>query len=102
MRRGTTPIITLEVDFDFTDWELYVTFKNGMKTITIENDGLTLETKSGKSTIRILLSQQQTLSFYANTVCKVQIRAYKDGIAVATDEGELNVEQILLDGVIGE
>lgn len=102
MRRGTTPIISLEVDFDFTDWELFVTFKNGLKTITIENDGLTLEVDKGISTIDVLLSQIQTLSFNANTKCEVQIRAYKDGSAVATEIETVDVERILMDGVIGD
>ena len=101
MRRGTTPIISLEVDFDFTDWELYVTFKNGLKSITFENDGLTIEVNDGTSTIDVLFSQLQTLSLNSNTECEVQIRAYKDGSAVATDIGTLDVERILLDGVIG-
>ena len=101
MRRGTTPIISLEVDFDFTDWELFVTFKNGLKTITIENDGLTLEVNEGTSTVDVLLSQLQTLSFNSNTKCEVQIRAYKDGSAVATSIEMLDVERILMDGVIG-
>ena len=101
MRRGTTPIISLEVDFDFTGWELFVTFKNGTKTITIENDGLTLEVEKGTSTINVLLTQLQTLSFNANTKCKVQIRAYKSGSAVATSIETLDVKRILMDGVNG-
>ena len=102
MRRGTTPIISLEVDFDFTGWELFVTFKNGMKTITIENDGLTLEAEKGTSTINVLLTQLQTLSFNSSTKCEVQIRAYKGGSAVATSIETLDVKRILMDGVIGE
>lgn len=102
MRRGTTPIISLEVDFDFTDWDLFVTFKNGLKTITVENDGLTLEVENGISTVNILLTQLQTLSFNAGTECEVQIRAYKDGISIATEIGVLEIERILMDGVIGE
>ena len=101
MRRGTTPIISLEVDFDFTGWELFVTFKNGMKTITIENDGLTLEVEKGTSAINVLLTQLQTLSFNSNTKCEVQIRAYKGGSAVATSIETLDVKRILMDGVIG-
>lgn len=102
MRRGTTPIVSLEVDFDFTDWELFVTFKNGLNMITVENDGLTLEVKKGTSTVNVLLSQLQTLSFNANTKCEVQIRACKGGSAVATDIETIDINKILMDGVIGE
>lgn len=101
MIRGTTPIISLEVDFDFTGWELFVTFKNGLKTITIENDGLTLDVDGGTSTIDVMLSQLQTLSFNANTKCEVQVRAYKGGSAVATGIETLDIKRILMDGVIG-
>jgi hypothetical protein len=72
-----------------------------MKTITIENDGLTVEVEKGTSTINVLLTQLQTLSFNSNTKCEVQIRAYKGGSAVATSIETLDVKRILMDGVIG-
>lgn len=102
MRRGTTPTITLESDFDFTGWYLYVTIVNGVKSITFENDSLTMKRDNGKSLISFTLTQEQTLSFKSGTMCEVEIRAYKDGAAVATDIESVSVDRILKDGVIGE
>lgn len=102
MRRGTTPIIVLESDFDFTDWHLYVTIVNGVKSFTFENDSLTIKRDNEKSLISFTLTQEQTLSFKSGTMCEVEIRAYKDGAAVATDIESVSVDRILKDGVIGE
>ena len=100
MRRGTTPTITLEVDFDLTDWHLYVTIVNGAKSITFENEDLSIDVKDGKTEISLILSQEQTLDYKAGTKCEIQIRAFKDGSAVASDIEAVIVERILKDGVI--
>lgn len=102
MRRGTTPTIVIESDFDFTDWHLYVTIVNGVNSITFENDSLTVKRENGKSLISFTLTQEQTLSFKSGTMCEVEIRAYKDGAAIATDIKSVSVDRILKDGVIGE
>ena len=102
MRRGTTPTITLESEFDFTGWYLYVTIVNGVKSFTFENDSLTMKRENGKSLISFTLTQEQTLSFKSGTMCEVEIRACKDGAAVATDIKSVSVDRILKDGAIGE
>lgn len=101
MKRGTTPIIELEVNRDLHDWHLYVTIVNGAKSITFENDDLTLTYENNVTKVLLMLTQEQTLSFKANTKCEVEIRAFKDNIAIATDIETIDVERILKDGVIG-
>lgn len=102
MRRGTTPTITLESEFDFTGWYLYVTIVNGVKSITFENDVLAIKRENEKSKVSFTLTQEQTLAFKSGTMCEVEIRAYKDGAAVATDIKSVSVDRILKDGVISD
>ena len=101
MRRGTTPAITLTVDYDVTAWTVYVTLKNGGNVLTLENDALTMEYANSKTTIAFSLTQEQTLAFSVGT-CEVQVRAIHDGTAIATNIQKLDVARILKDGVIDE
>lgn len=100
MRRGTTPIITLEVDYNLIGWDVYVTIVNGPREITFTNPDVSMEYNEGKTYISMTLTQLQTLEFKANTKCEIQIRAYKNGEAVASDIETVIVERILKDGVI--
>lgn len=101
MRRGTTPAIPLTVNADITDWTVYVTLKNGRNILTLENDRLVMDYADGKTTIRFGLSQAETLAFRVGT-CEVQVRAVKDGTAIATNIGTLTVGRILKGGEIDE
>lgn len=101
MRRGTTPAIVLTVDMDLTAYTVYVTLKSHSKSLTVTNDGLTMEYANSKTTIAFSLTQQQTLDFSVGT-CEVQVRAIHDGTAIATDVQTLDVGRILKEGVIDE
>ena len=97
MRRGTTPTFTFEVDLDLTGWDVYLTFEQRKYefthkdvVITPSNEGCIVETS---------LTQEETLAFKPGAA-KVEIRACKDNKAVATDEFEFEVYDILLDGEI--
>ena len=101
MRRGTTPAITLTVDYDITNWTVYVTLRNNKAQITLENDRLQMEYADSKTTIAFALTQQETLSFGTGT-CEVQVRAINDGTAIATHIQHIDIRRILLEGVIDE
>lgn len=101
MRRGTTPTITLTVDADISDWTRYVTLKKGNKILTLENDRQEASYANGKTTILVTLTQQETLDFMTGYV-DVQVRAIKDGTAIATDIKKLDIGAILKEGVISE
>ena len=101
MRRGTTPAITLTVDYDITEWTVYVTLRNGGNVLTLTNDALTMSYANQKTTIALALTQEQTLAFSVGT-CEVQVRAIHDGTAIATNIEKLDVKRILKDGVIDE
>ena len=103
MRRGTTPTLTLYVDADITAWEVYATINNGGNQLTFEDDRMTKTLEVGEESvvtkIEITLTQAETLGFTVGNA-EVQIRAYNDGAAVATDIRTFEVARILLDGVI--
>lgn len=108
MRRGTTPTITLTVDKDVSDgWALYATFRSGMHNVTLKNDRMTVElepateTEGDKTLITVTLTQEETLSLGVGNA-EVQVRAIKDGTAIATDIKTIDVGRIIKDGVIDE
>lgn len=99
--RGTTPIVPLTVDADISDWTIYVTFESGSNEITLENDRITCTYEDSKTKILCPLTQEETLKL--NGVCEIQVRAIKDGTAVATEPPvTVDVGRILLEGVINE
>lgn len=106
MRRGTTPTYTLTVDADLTGWTCYVTLKGMGKLLNLEGDRLTIEAAPSEggqasTTIGFDLTQKETLAFKVGK-CEVQVRAIRDGAAIATDIGVLQVDRILREGEIHE
>ena len=84
---------------DLREWSVYITLKNGVKQLTFENDEVSIDYADGISTLRFVLTQEQTLSFKTGE-CEVQLRAAKDGSAVASDIGTVEVERIIMGGII--
>ena len=106
MRRGTTPTITVMVDGDISQMDIYLTFKCGKREITKTGEDLTVTAVTGQSstTTQIVcqLSQEDTLAMQAGQKCEVQIRAcVGESTAIATTIGSMPVDRILKDGVIG-
>lgn len=101
MRQGTTPAVPLTVDMDLIGWTVYVTFTNSGKELTITNDRLEMTLENGKTLVMVPLTQEETLAFNVG-VCEVQIRAIHDGTAIATETEFIDIEKVLLKGVIHE
>ena len=103
MIRGTTPPYSLAVDFDLIGWTCFVTLKGLGSKLDLEGDRLTVTAgeQEGTSDVSFRLTQKETLAFKAGR-CDVQLRAIKNGIAIATDIAELRVGPILMDGEIHE
>lgn len=100
MRRGTTPVLTINVNgIDVSEFSsIYITFEQGAKEITKEIDDVTLDTENNR--IIVSLSQSETLSFKDGEL-KVQLRAITNqGKAVASTIKKLDVGHILKEGVI--
>ena len=103
MYRGTTPTITynLTTSLDLTKiTALWVTLKNNEDKITFTLDDSEVTFNTTEGTIKLELTQQQTLDFKTGVI-KTQIRfLMEDGMAYATPIKMLNVNEILKDGVI--
>ncbi len=100
MKRGTTPTLTLTVDADIVGWTVYASFETNGKLFTFENDRLQMTSEDDVTTILLTLTQEETLAMHGSA--EVQIRAIKDGTAIATDIQRVDVGRILKDGVINE
>ena len=100
MKRGTTPTLTLTVDADIVGWTVYASFRTNGKVYTFENDRLQMTSEDDVTTILLTLTQEETLEMHGSA--EVQIRAIKNGTAIATDIQRVDVGRILKDGVIDE
>lgn len=100
MIRGTTPIIKLKAKFDLRGWNLYITLKQGLVSYTFENDDIEVDFENGYSFLSFMLTQEQTLSFNDKNDVEIQLRAAKDDSAVASKVAFVNVDRILMGGVI--
>lgn len=98
MRRGTTPTLTLHVGMDMTGWTVYVTMKGVGGSLELTNDRLDVQ-GGDDPTIRFELTQAETLRLKPGK-CSVQVRAVKDGYAVATDIKQFEVGKVLKEGII--
>ena len=98
MRRGTTPTFTFEVDLDLTGWDTYITFEQRKQEITRKDAAIT-PANNGGCLAEVELTQAETLSFKVGPA-KAQLRAYKDGEAVASTVFDFEVREILLEGEI--
>lgn len=105
--RGTTPPFKLVFNsIDLTGWSVYITFEQKRKQtpepfeFTIMPDELeVISTGDNSCNVIFSLTQEQTLDFGEGSV-EIQMRAYKDGAAIAGKKKSFSVKDILLDGVI--
>lgn len=98
MRRGTTPTVKIRIRGMPVEElrNIYITFQQGTKEITKENQDITLE----EEYLLVTLSQQETLDLARGSIL-VQVRAITStGLAVASPIKSLKMEDILLDRVI--
>lgn len=98
MYRGTTPVLNCKVEgLDLSQVTvLWLTLKQGCTEITRTLDDVEIE----GDTIRVELSQCETLKLIPNTNLFIQLRARIGEVAVASNKVRLDVAQILKDGVI--
>ena len=101
MRRGTTPTITIKVRGEtFDDSTIFVTFRQGNILITKTGDNVVKSVTTEGCMLYIYLSQEETLSL-RNGVMQLQIRWINSSdIAQASPIKTIQVDPILLEGVI--
>lgn len=99
MTRGTTPGVSFKLDFD-TDllFEAYITISQHGNVVA--EHALNACTRTGNK-IATTFTQVETLALEPQTIAEVQLR-YKliDGTAAATRIYEVDVNDILKEGVI--
>lgn len=98
MIRGTTPTLTFNLGVKISDLsDIYITFSQNGKTVLERKDGQ----PEGKHSVKIELTQEETLAFEVDPVLLVQVRAKsKQGDALASNIMRINVEDVLKEGKI--
>lgn len=99
--RGTTPQVTCNVaGADLTQFTCYVSIgETNRPEVTVSD--VTVEWDGEKSALTFNLTQEETLSLHEGA-SKVQLRAVKDGHAVASGEVGIKVMPIILNGEIND
>lgn len=103
MYRGTTPTLSIKVNsqLDITDMEqIWVTLKSQSSELTLDKDRVNVVTTEEETKLILQLTQEETLGFI-NGVAKIQVRFLSgSGMAYASNIKEVNINQILKEGVI--
>lgn len=102
MRRGTTPIIVLELPDDIIVSDIaaaYMTMQVSGETV-IEKELTDMSVNTAQNTLSYKFTQAETLSLVAGTLVKYQWRFRVGTDAYATQVYQVPAEVILKDGVI--
>lgn len=103
MRRFTTPSIPMTVPVDVTGADIYVTIKQGPKKLqkTGEDVVSVYDSESGKTTLTVTLTQEETGAFLAEKSATIQVNwIFSDGTRDATNIKKIEVSENLLSEVI--
>lgn len=101
MRRGSTPTNTFTLDIDLSNAKVYVSYEQaGRVVLEKSNDDLIFDAGQSDYTIKLELSQEDTLKFAPGPVL-IQIRyVFPDGSADASNIISTTFERIIKDGKI--
>jgi hypothetical protein len=104
MRRGTTPTIEVTVAHDLTDYGIHLALMQGGDLVVKTGDELEVEIVNGSTAIKATLTQEETLRLKSGKKVEVQVRAIRDGgaVAMATNIATIEVQRILQEGVLVE
>lgn len=99
--RGTTPQVTCNVSgIDLTQFACYVSIgSTNHPKVTISGDAVSVSYDGTDSAVTFTMTQAQTLALHEGQT-SVQLRAVKNGHAVASGEVRCDVLPIILDGEI--
>lgn len=102
--RGTTPTVYIHANVDISEWDIEMTIANGNEVKVVKGgDDISVRTEEdGSCYIWATLSQEETLNWRSGTEISVQLRAIKDGTAIASTIGSAEVNKILRNGTIGD
>ena len=100
--RGTTPQLTATIrDADLQGMDVYLTVgrKDAQPWATVGPEGVTLSYDGADTTVAATLTQEQTLACPVGGGF-VQVRAYKDGQAIATGMVPVEVAPVIYNEVL--
>lgn len=103
MRRFTTPALPMTVPVDLTGADIYVTIKQGPRKLQKTGSDVVFvyDSESGKTTLTVTLTQEETGAFLAEKTATVQVNwIFSDGIRSATNIKKIDVTENLLNEVI--
>lgn len=102
MRQYTTPTISLlvkGVDLTAAD-DVYVTFSDRTRAIVLTIDTPTVAASGDDTQVTVTLTQEQTATFIANSLCDVEVNWMDGSTRMATEIAPLNVKENLLKEVL--
>ncbi len=103
MRRFTTPTLPLSVPVDLTGADIYVTIKQGQRKLQKTGSDVisVYDAESGKTTLTVTLTQEETGAFLAEKSATIQVNwIFADGTRSATNIKKIDVTENLLSEVI--
>lgn len=103
MRRYTTPTLPMTVPVDLTGAEIHVTIKQGARKIQKTGTDIVSvwDAESGKTTLSVTLTQEETGAFLAGRKAEVQVNwIFSDGTRDATNIKQIDVLENLIAEVI--
>lgn len=103
MRRYTTPTLPMTVPVDLTGAEIHVTIKQGARKIQKTGTDIVSvwDAESGKTTLSVTLTQEETGAFIAGRKAEVQVNwIFADGTRDATNIKPIDVSENLIAEVI--
>lgn len=103
MRRYTTPTLHMTVPVDLTGAEIYVTIKQGQRKLQKTGADVisVYDSESGKTTLSVTLTQEETGAFLAEKKAYVQVNwIFSDGTRDATNIKQIDVSENLIAEVI--
>lgn len=103
MRRYTTPTLPLTVPLDITAADICVTLKQGSYELEKTNDDVTMsyDPETGKTTLVVTLTQEETGAFTAEKKATVQVNwIFSDGSRDASNARRIDIVENLKDEVM--
>lgn len=103
MRRYTTPTLPMTVPVDLTGADIYVTIKQGQRKIQKTGADVVsvYDSESGKTTLSVTLTQEETGQFLSERKANVQVNwIFADGTRDATNIKQIDVSENLIAEVV--
>ena len=100
MRQYTTPVVQLRIDGHTVSGDVYVTFANKARNVTLTIDSPTVTTDAHGSTVEVHLTQAETGKFWYGEEVAVQVNWLASGERYATEIANVRWNENLIKEVM--